>query len=160
MILEFPPGSRLFNKIPRRGWSNHLYLKLSSRSLGKSPPLAKPGQKWRHPKILTPMIRFRRASLYRDRRGGCRSMGLAISMPKKGSGANGSPPKFRFVWTIPLRAVPPAARRSRPRGASFRERARPLRKQPKLPPVPWRQPLPFPARGARCGSTPCRCRQG
>jgi hypothetical protein len=66
-----------------------------------------------------------------------------------------SPPSPIVVWL-----TPPPVPRSRPRGASSRERARLLRMQPRLPPVPWPRPLPSLARGARSGSTPCRYRQG
>jgi hypothetical protein len=69
-------------------------------------------------------------------------------------------PQCHSTSVTRLRVFPPSVRRFRPRGASFRERARPLRTQPRLPLVPWRPPLPSLARGARCGSTPCRFRQG
>src|ERR1700731_3396375 len=87
------------------------------------------------------------------------SLGVSVHcylVAKNRSGGEvASPPEFTVVWLTP-QLVP----RFRPRGASFRERARPLRKLPRLRPVPWPRPLPSLARGARCGSTPCRFRQG
>src|ERR1700721_676864 len=75
---------------------------------------------------------------------------------KKGFGGELVRPRnFTLSWL-----TPPPVPRFRPRGASFRERVRPLRTPPKLPPVPWPRPLPSLARGARCGNTPCRFRQG
>jgi len=72
------------------------------------------------------------------------------------SGANWSAPDVYRSFVL----TPPPVPRFRPRGASSRERARLLRRPPRLPPVPWLRPLPSPARGAHCGSTPCRFRQG
>src|ERR1041385_8103403 len=62
------------------------------------------------------------------------------------------------VMLFPLTPLP--VPRSRLPDASARARARLPRRRLKLLPGPWLRPLPFLARGARCGSTPCRFRQG
>ena len=58
------------------------------------------------------------------------------------------------------RLTRPLVPRFRLRYASAQARARLLRRLAKLPLVPSPRPLPFLARGERCGSTPCRFRQG
>src|SRR5260370_2699560 len=73
---------------------------------------------------------------------------------RTGSSELSSPPKFTVVWVTPQLVL-----RFRPRGASFRERARPLRMPPTPPLGPCPRPLPFLARGAHGGRTPCRHRQ-